>query len=159
MGCIGQANNARCDNEVNYMLPLCQATSGNRCLQPRGTKRSPMVLQIVPKRILPLLSVCSPWQQPACASSPASEGAGGRSEPGWWPHLSHLQSWPHMLTQTRAEVQIVGAAIFEGWGGGCCRLSHDHMTRSPVHYRQMDLLNRDLLKKILSASKPINARH
>lgn len=30
----------------------------------------------------------------------------------------------------------------------CCRLSHDHVTCSLVHYHQMDLLNTDLLKKI-----------
>lgn len=154
MGCIAQANNARCDNEVNYMLPLCQATSGNRCPQPRGTKRSPMVLHIVPKRILPPLSVCSPWQQPTCASSPASEGAGGRSEPGWWPHLSHLQSWPpHANTNTSRSANYWSCDI---WVGGvmCCRLSHDHMTCSLVHYHQMDLLNKDLLKKICLPANP-----
>lgn len=73
------------------MLPLCQATSGSRCLQPRGTKRSPTILQTVPKRTLARLPVCSLWQQPA---SPGSEGAGGASKPSWWPHLSQLRSCP-----------------------------------------------------------------
>lgn len=119
MGCIAEANNARCDNEVNYMLPLCQATSGNRCLQPRGTKRSPMVLQIVPKRILPRLSACSLWQQPARSASPASGEQVDPVSPGGGLTCHTYTSWPpHANTNTSRSANCRSCEIW-GVGGGC----------------------------------------